>query len=411
MHKHFRGECTYQPESDIHFPHLTVAQTLDLAAQARPPSKSVAQLDGKGTVEATRNAVVVALGLKQTLDTKVGNSFVRGISGGERKRTSIAEILVGGSPLQCWDNSTRGLDSANALQFVQTLRRSTATTGSVAIVTLYQASQEIYDVFDNVALLYEGRQIYFGPIGSAKTYFTNLGFVCPQRSNTGDFLSSLTNPLERTVIDGYEFKVPHTPDDFARIWKDSPERKKLAAEIDLYETAFPLGPKELQDLQNEPKDRGSSLQRRSSPYKISYYEQVGLCIIRTIQRLLNDLPPPISSIAGNAIVSIILGSIFYNMPDDTSSFFGRGVLLFFTILTNTFLAAFEGVQLWDQRPIVEKHFQYAFYRPSTEAIASMLCDLPNKLLLTPKANQPMMRKPLIPSRTTIEAQLNRVARE
>lgn len=388
MHKHFRGECTYQPESDIHFPHLTVAQTLDLAAQARPPSKSVAQLDGKGTVEATRNAVVVALGLKQTLDTKVGNSFVRGISGGERKRTSIAEILVGGSPLQCWDNSTRGLDSANALQFVQTLRQSTATTGSVAIVTLYQASQEIYDVFDNVALLYEGRQIYFGPIGSAKTYFTNLGFVCRQRSNTGDFLSSLTNPLERTVIDGYEFKVPHTPDDFARIWKDSPERKKLAAEIDLYETAFPLGPKELQDLQNEPKDRRTSLQRRSSPYKISYYEQVRLCIIRTIQRLLNDLPPPISSIAGNAIVSIILGSIFYNMPDDTSSFFGRGVLLFFTILTNTFLAAFEGVQLWDQRPIVEKHFQYAFYRPSTEAIASMLCDLPNKLLLTASFNIP-----------------------
>ncbi|KAI9876910.1 MAG: hypothetical protein M1830_005311 [Pleopsidium flavum] len=388
MHKHFRGECTYQPESDIHFPHLTVAQTLDLAAQARLPSKHVARLDRKASVGETRNAIVAALGLRQTLDTKVGNSFVRGISGGERKRTSIAEVLVGGSPLQCWDNSTRGLDSANALQFVQTLRLSTMTTGSVAIVTLYQASQEIYDVFDKVALLYEGRQIYLGPTDSAKTYFTNLGFVCPKRSSTGDFLCSLTNPLERTIIAGYESEVPRTPDGFARIWKDSPEREKLGEAIDLYETAFPLGPKELQNPQHEQKGHGFSWQCRSSPYKISYYEQVGLCVIRSFQRLLNDLPPLISSIAGNAIVSIILGSIFYNMPDDTSSFFGRGVLLFFTILTNTFLASFEGVQLWDQRPIVEKHFQYAFYRPSTEAIASMLCDLPNKLLLTAFFNIP-----------------------
>ena len=68
------------------------------------------------------------------------------------------------------------------------------------------------------------------------------------------------------------------------------------------------------------------------------------------------------------------------MPNDTNSFFGRGVLLFVTILTDTFLAAFEGVQLWDQRPFVEYYFHYAFYRPSAEAIASMLCDLPNNKL-------------------------------
>lgn len=113
-----------------------------------------------------------------------------------------------------------------------------------------------------------------------------------------------------------------------------------------------------------------------------------LCIIRGFQRLRNDLPPPISSIAGNCIISMILGSMFYNMPNDTSSFFGRGVLLFFTILTNNFLASFEGVQLWDQRPVVEKHFQYGFYRPSGKAIASVLCDLPNKLLLTASFNIP-----------------------
>ena len=80
--------------------------------------------------------------------------------------------------------------------------------------------------------------------------------------------------------------------------------------------------------------------------------------------------------------------MFYNMPDDTSSFFGRGTLLFFTILTNTFLASFGGVQLWDQRPVIDKDFPYALYRPSAEVIASMLCDLPYKILVTAFFNLP-----------------------
>lgn len=237
-------------------------------------------------------------------------------------------------------------------------------------------------------LLYKGRQIYFGTTASAKTYFTNLGFVCPERSTTADFLCSLTNPLERKTIKGYGSKVPRSPEEFAQVWNSSPEREKLSKTISHHEAAFPLVGKDIQNPQNATKDSRLALQPRPSPYKVSYHEQVRLCITRSFQRLLNDLPPPISAIAGNAIVSIILGSMFYNMPDDTSSFFGRGVLLFFTILMNTFLAAFEGVQLWDLRPIVEKHFQYAFYHPSAGAIASMLCDLPNKLLLTAFFNIP-----------------------
>lgn len=80
---------------------------------------------------------------------QVGNDFIRGISGGERKRVSIAEAAIGGSPLQCWDNSTRGLDSATALEFVRTLKVSTEVTGATAVVAIYQASQSIYDVCKN----------------------------------------------------------------------------------------------------------------------------------------------------------------------------------------------------------------------------------------------------------------------
>ena len=385
IRKQLRGEYTYLSESDVHFPHLTVSQTLVFAAMARMPQEYSTMADRKAAVTESANAVAGALGLKQTFDTKVGNSFVRGISGGERKRTSIAEVLVGDSHLQCWDNSTRGLDSASALQFVQTLRSSAARTGSVAIATIYQASEDIYRSFDKVTLLFEGRQIYFGTTTAARAYFVNLGFVCPQRSTTADFLTSLTNPLERTVRSGYESRAPQTPEEFAHIWNRSPERKRVAAEIESYQNKFPQGSK---GLPNEA--RHDKLPWRSClmPYKISHFEQIRLCVSRGVQRSVKDLPPVISAVAGNAIVSIILGSMFYNLPDDTSSFFNRGVLLFFTILTNTFLASFEGVQLWDHRPIVERQFQLAFYHPYTEAIASMLCDIPNKLLLTAFFNVP-----------------------
>ena len=383
LHTQLRGECTYQPESDVHFPHLTVAQTLDFATQIRP---SPDHLCSSG--QQSRNAVVSALNLRQNLDTKVGDPFVQGVSGGERKRTSIAEVLVGNSRLQCWDNSTRGLDSANALRFVQYVRQYTAMTGTVAIVTLYQASEEIYSLFDKVAFLYNGRQVYFGRTDLAMSYFTKFGFVCPSRSTTADFLCSLSSPTERIIEPGQENESPRTADDFAQIWCRSPERAKLLQDIQSYNEAFPAFSKGIETLKAGQMTQSWFGGCGYLPFRLPYHKQVRICIHRCIQRLLNDLPPLISAIVGNAIISIILGSMFYNMPETTSSFFGRGVLLFFTILTNTFLASFEGVQLWQSRPIVEKHVQYAFNRPSAEAIASMVVDIPNKVLLTAFFNLP-----------------------
>lgn len=148
---------------------------------------------------------------------------------------------LGGSPLQCWDNSTRGLDSATALEFVKTLRLSTDLAGSAAVVAIYQASQSIYDIFDKVAVLYEGRQIYFGDIHAAKKYFLDLGFDCPPRQTTGDFLTSITSPAERVTRPGFEGKTPYTPDEFAAAWYKSEDRAKLMRDIEEFDTLYPIG--------------------------------------------------------------------------------------------------------------------------------------------------------------------------
>jgi ATP-binding cassette, subfamily G (WHITE), member 2, PDR len=146
MRKDFRGECIYQAEVDVHFPQLTVGQTLSFAAEARAPRNRFPGVSRKQYAEHMRDVIMAVFGISHTMNTKVGNDFIRGVSGGERKRVSIAEAALGGSPVQCWDNSTRGLDSATALEFVKTLRNSTDLLGSTAIVAIYQASQSIYDV-------------------------------------------------------------------------------------------------------------------------------------------------------------------------------------------------------------------------------------------------------------------------
>lgn len=146
MQRDFRGEVVYNAETDVHFANLTVGQTLSFAAKARTPRTRIPGVSREEWAAHMKDVVMAAFGLSHTENTKVGNDFIRGVSGGERKRVSIAEVTLSGSPLQCWDNSTRGLDSATALEFVKTIRLATHYQGATAVVAIYQASQDIYDV-------------------------------------------------------------------------------------------------------------------------------------------------------------------------------------------------------------------------------------------------------------------------
>jgi ATP-binding cassette subfamily G (WHITE) protein 2 (PDR) len=146
MHKDFRGEVLYMAETDVHFPMLTVGETLTFAACARAPRNRIPGISRDQYAIHMRDVVMALFGLSHTIHTRVGNDFIRGISGGERKRVSIAECILSFSPIQCWDNCTRGLDSANALEFIRTVRLGTEAAGSTALISIYQCSQNSYDV-------------------------------------------------------------------------------------------------------------------------------------------------------------------------------------------------------------------------------------------------------------------------
>lgn len=381
MHSRFRGEVIYQAETEIHFPQMTAGDTLLFAAQARAPSNRFPGVSRDQYAAHMRDAVMAMLGLSHTMNTKVGDQFIRGVSGGERKRVSIAENILCGSPLQCWDNSTRGLDSSTALEFVKSLRISTDYMNSTAVVAIYQASQAIYDIFDKVIVLYEGREIYFGKAGDAKRFFLDMGFHCPDRQTTADFLTSLTSPSERLVREGYEHLVPRTPDEFAARWKESTDRQQLLSEIEAFQNEFPLHSEKYDEFSRSRAAEKAKGTRARSPYTLSYFMQVRLCLWRGFVRLKGDMSMTLTSVFGNIIMSLIVSSVFFNLDETTNSFFQRGALLFFAILLNAFASALEIMTLWQQRPIVEKHDKYALYHPSAEAISSMIVEMPSKLIV------------------------------
>ena len=128
MHSRFRGEVIYQAEADIHFPQLTVGQTLQFAALGRTPKNRLPGVSREVYARHLRDVVMAIFGISHTVNTRLGNDFIRGVSGGERKRVSIAEMMTTRARVQAWDGSTRGLDAATAVSATSTCSLAVSLT-------------------------------------------------------------------------------------------------------------------------------------------------------------------------------------------------------------------------------------------------------------------------------------------
>ena len=201
MGKHYRGEVVYNPEDDLHYATISVKNTLNFALKSRTPGKE-SRNEGESALDYRREFLRVVAKLfwiEHTLGTKVGDEYVRGVSGGEKKRVSIAEAMITKASIQCWDNSTRGLDASTALEYVQSLRSLTNMAHISTSVALYQAGESLYNLFDKVVLIDEGRCLYYGSTDDAAVYFENLGFSRPARWTTADFVSIERLKLENSL--------------------------------------------------------------------------------------------------------------------------------------------------------------------------------------------------------------------
>jgi hypothetical protein len=188
----------------------------------------------------------------------------------------------------------------------------------------------------------------------------------------------MTSPKERLTRPGFEQKAPRTSDDFADAWRRSHERELLLSQIQTYNNNFQPGGEARQAFVASRRAQQSKGLRKKSPYTLNYLEQIQICLWRGLKRLKGDPAFTYTQLFGNFALALILGSVFYNTPNNAESFFQRGAALFFAILMNAFGSALEILTLYQQRPIVEKQSRYAMYHPSAEALASMLTDMPYK---------------------------------
>ncbi|XP_035545601.1 ABC transporter G family member 22-like isoform X2 [Juglans regia] len=185
--KFLKSRIGFVTQDDVLFAHLTVKETLTYAALLRLPKTLTREQKEKRAID-----VIYELGLERCQDTMIGGSFVRGVSGGERKRVSIGNEIIINPSLLFLDEPTSGLDSTTALRTVQMLH-DIAEAGKTVLTTIHQPSSRLFHKFDKLILLGKGSLLYFGKASEAMVYFSSIGCSPLIAMNPAEFLLDLAN--------------------------------------------------------------------------------------------------------------------------------------------------------------------------------------------------------------------------
>lgn len=186
------------------------------------------------------------------------------------KRVSIIEALASRATINAYDNSTRGLDSSTAVDYIRSLRIMTSLTEATTVVTLYQAGESIYREFDKVCLIDSGREIFYGPAKEARAYFEVLGYEAQPRTTTADFLTSITDENERRFRKDFEGVIPTTAEELEEAFRKSKYFKQLQAELDAYDQEIKENDLEgAKTFEKAVADEKSKRARQKSPYVVS----------------------------------------------------------------------------------------------------------------------------------------------
>ncbi|EIM21935.1 P-loop containing nucleoside triphosphate hydrolase protein [Wallemia mellicola CBS 633.66] len=369
----YRGEIVMNTEEDLHYPTLTVAQTLEFAIRQKVPRIRPNGMRRSEYVKYILDALVKMFGIEHTANTVVGNEFIRGVSGGERKRVSIAETLVTRASVMCWDNSTRGLDATTAVDYVRSLRIITDITGGTTIATLYQAGEGIYELFDKVCVVDEGRCIYYGPANEACSYFESIGFYKPPRQTSADFLTSVTDIHERIIKPGWGNRAPRTPEELEKVYKNSQYYEAAVASAD---HTFNAENNHLGDFKTSVREDKKRRMAKTSPYTVSFIEQIYYCLIREIQLQRSQIANLRTKFITILFAALTVSSLFYDQSG-SGSIFAKGSVCFFSTV---FFCWVQLSDIWNGytgREIIAKQSnEFAFYRPSAVTFARFLVDVP-----------------------------------
>ncbi|CAI0420527.1 unnamed protein product [Linum tenue] len=251
--------AAYISQHDNHISEMTVRETLAFSARCQgvgflsemleellkrekathiKPDSAIdvfmkaAALEGQQASVVT-DYVIKILGLEECADTVVGSIMMRGISGGQKKRLTIGEMLVGPARALFMDEISNGLDASTTYQIVNSMRQSTHILKGTTIISLLQPPPESYELFDDVILLSDGHIVYHGPREDALDFFQHMGFRCPERKNVPDFLQEVISKNDQKQYWARKDQVYHyiTVREFAEAFKSFTVGEEMRHEL------------------------------------------------------------------------------------------------------------------------------------------------------------------------------------
>ncbi|XP_076917685.1 ABC transporter G family member 22-like [Bidens hawaiensis] len=375
--KFLKSRIGFVTQDDILFPHLTVKETLTYAARLRLPKKLTKQEKEKRAADVIRE-----LGLERCQDTMIGGTFVRGVSGGERKRVCIGLEIIINPSLLFLDEPTSGLDSTTALRIIELLQ-DIAETEKTVITTIHQPSSRLFHKFDKLILLGKGSLLYYGKASEAMAYFSSIGCSPLIAMNPAEFLLDLANGNMNEV--SVPSELQDRVGDSRRETKNGKPAPSVVHDylVEAYETrAAEETKKQLMISAPVDEDLKSNVESMKREWGASWREQYSILFRRGIKERKHDYFSWLR-ITQVLVTAVILGLLWWqsevHSPKDLDNQAG---LLFFIAVFWAFFPVFTAIFTFPQeRAMLNKERAADMYRLSAYFMARTTSDLPLDLFL------------------------------
>ncbi|XBW38381.1 hypothetical protein QEN19_003968 [Hanseniaspora menglaensis] len=388
-------------QDNFFLPTLTVYETILNSALLRLPKNMKYDTKVKFVIKVLKD-----LRIYDIKDNLIGNEFERGISGGERKRVAIGCELVKSPSILFLDEPTSGLDSANSKNVVDCLSDLAFKNNTTVVCSIHQPRANVFAKFDSLVFLGKGEMYFSGPVSELKDFLTNCGYECPSNVNIADYLLDITfdehlKPLTQSFMEGHSYKNNNLGEISHLLCSPEEEAEHnyssiLGSQAELL-SRNTIGNHELAEkfinsqvyasLLYQIKNSNSveSLNMNLNLYssQASWIEQVIILSSRTFKNVYRNPKLLIGNYFLTIIVSIFLGTLYYNVQNDLTGFQNRMGLFFFLILFLGFLA-FTGLStFYLERVIFLKERSNNYYHPSAYYVSKIISDIVPLRLIPP----------------------------
>lgn len=362
----WKNLSTYCGQLDISHPFMTVEETFKFVIDCLYP-KPRGNKDGFTELEESAKHKVEAFeylfGLDNCKDTIVGNELNRGCSGGERKRVTVCESILGQSRVFLLDKISTGLDSAVTFDICKFLTYWTKTMEGIMVCHLTQPDPQVIDLFDKVIIMEEGNIIYFGKARNSINYFSNLNCHLPEGRDYGSFISEMGHLEGRKEYIKDKAEPAKTKEEVLEFYKKSDGYNEILKEIGE------------DQMQLDPKD---DVYRKIAfnNFKHNYFHTIGIMLHQQWIFITRNKFYYINRYVQLIFLAFILGSVFAN----NDSYIVKMGLLNFMMMGIVLIVNPGVVMLFNQKLVVYKQLNQKYFDPSHFVIATTLVDYPTHMI-------------------------------